>query len=337
MQASDAHNRPVMIGKYLAGKKILISGAAGYLATNLANMIRDVECVIVRLARPGTVLNRLHGLVRTEDIFSDVRDQSVWENALKNVDLVFHFAAQTSAYLSNRNPKADLDNNVLPMLHLLETCKRENRHPTVLFASTVTITGIPRQLPVDETHSDDPITIYDLHKLIAEQYLKQYSAEGVVQGASLRLANVYGPGPRSSRLDRGILNQMIRKALAGTPLTVYEPSDRLRDYVYISDVVHAFLAAAEHIEAINGQHFVIGSGKGHTLGQAINLVAERVALKTGKKVDITRVVPPSPQLPIEARNFVANPFRFGQLTGWKPNVHLIEGIDRTVEALLSES
>lgn len=317
-----------------AGKRILITGGAGYLATNLVGLLQDVDCHIVRLVRPGAVFAPVTGAAQIEQATGDVRDRATWERALADASIVFHFAAQTSAYVANEDPPADLDCNVVPMLNLLETCRKQGWRPTVLFSSAVTVAGIPSRLPVDETHADRPMTVYDLHKLMAEHYLKYYVNQGIVRGAVLRLANVYGPGPKSSRSDRGILNQMVRRAVAGEALTVYGQGDHLRDYLYVEDVALAFLEAAERIEAVNGRHFVVGSGKGCTIAQVLNLVADRVALRTGKRVAVTHVDPPFPQSPIEGRDFVADSRLFRQATGWQPRYSLSEGIDRTIEAFL---
>ncbi len=89
---------------------------------------------------------------------------------------------------------------------------QRGRRPIVLFAGTVTEAGIPSRLPVDEDAPDDPITIYDRHKLMAEQDLKAAAVNGDVRGATLRLANVYGPGARGQRADRDVLNRMIKTA-----------------------------------------------------------------------------------------------------------------------------
>jgi nucleoside-diphosphate-sugar epimerase len=322
------------ISQSLNAKYILVTGGAGYLATSLINLLKDEDCSIVRVDKPGASFVPMKGAAQVEDLTADVRELITWERTLEGIDIVYHFAAQTSAYAANENPPADLDINVMPILHLLETCRKKGYRPIVLFASTVTIAGIPSYLPVDETHPNNPTTIYDLHKLMAEQYLKMYVCRGIVRGAILRLANVYGPGPKSSRSDRGILNLMIRKALAGESLSVYKPGDQLRDYVYVEDVTRAFIEATQNIEAVNAQHYIIGSGKGHAIAETMNLVADRVALKTNKRVEVGLIDPPSPLLPIEARNFVANYQRFKKATGWQPSYSLIEGIDHTVESLL---
>jgi len=325
---------PEILHSTFSAKRILITGSTGYLASNLIGMLKDVDCHIVRLDLPGVFSPPTESISEIEDLTGDVRKQSTWESTLEGIDLVFHFAAQTSAYVSNNDPQADHESNVLPMLHLLETCRQNSYRPKILFSSTVTIAGLTENLPVNEMHPDNPITIYDLHKLMAEMYLKQYISQNLVDGAILRLANVYGPGPKSSRSDRGILNMMIRRALAGEPLTVYEPGDYLRDYVFVKDVVCAFIEAARNIKATNGKHFIIGCGQGYTITQAINIVADKVSLKIGRPVEVKLIDPPTPQLQIEARNFVADTKRFYETTGWQPCYMLSEGIERTIETFL---
>jgi len=316
------------------GKRILITGGAGYLASSLISLLKDVDCHIVRLGRTKERFAPVAGAARIEDVVADVREAAVWERALVDVAIVFHFAAQTSVYVANRDAVADLEANVIPMLHLLEASRRSGLKPIVLFSGTVTEAGIPSQLPVDESHPDNPVTVYDVHKLMAENYLKYYVAEGFVRGASLRLANVYGPGPKSSSADRGVLNLMILRALAGESVTVYGQGEQLRDYVFVDDVARAFVLAAAAIERTSGRHFVIGSGEGHTIAEAMATVCKSVAVKTGTKVPLIHLDPPHAQSPIEKRNFVADSQLFSRLTGWRARYSLSEGIDRTIEAIV---
>lgn len=320
----------------IVNRKLLFTGGSGYLATNLINSIKDTDCDIVRVARPGTRFVPAVGRARIEDVAGDVRELSVWMRLLRQIDVVFHLAAQTSVYVANENPIADMEVNVRPMLYLLETCRQQGWGPIVLFSGTATEAGLSLTLPVNESHPDNPITVYDLHKLMAEKYLKYYVSQRIVRGVTLRLANVYGPGPTSRSKERGVLNQMVRRALAGETLTIHGHGRHVRDYIYIDDVNRAFLAAVENIDRINGQHLVVGSGQAHTVVEALTLVADRVALKTGRRPPIRSVEPPQPRSPIESRNFVADSTRFSQATAWKPAVTLAEGIDRTIEAFLAE-
>jgi nucleoside-diphosphate-sugar epimerase len=325
-----------MVVEIFRGKKILVVGGAGYLATNLMQLLQDTDCHIVRLDRPGAKFSQITGKAQFQDIEGDIYNRSVWDMALAGVDTVFHFAAQTSMYMAEKYPLVDLNNNVVPMINLLEACRDMGIYITVLFSGTVTQVGITEELPVTEGQTDNPITIYDLNKLMAENYLKHYSRGGIVRGTVLRLANVYGPGPKSGSADRGVLNMMIRKALKGESLQVYGTGDYLRDYVYVEDVALAFLAAAANIDKVNGKHFVIGSGEGHTISKAINLVADRVALKTGHRTQVINVDPPRILSPIDVRNFVSDTSSFKVATGWRTSVSLVEGIDHTIDHFLNE-
>jgi len=319
---------------WFLGKNILVTGGGGFIAASLVKLLCATDCRIVRLLRLPAAAWPDSGRARIEDRVGDVRDPVLWQSLPDGIDVVFHLAAQTSTYEANRDPRADLDSNVLPLLLMLQACRERNISPAVICASTVTICGLPERLPVDENHPEAPITIYDLHKQMAENYLKYHARIGTVRGAALRLANVYGPGPRSSRADRGVLNQMVGRALCGEALTVYGRGEQLRDYVHVEDVARAFLAAAAHVDALNGGHCIIGRGEGYSIAQALQLVAERVAVRTGKLVAVTCVEPPAGLSPIEARNFVADTHRFTEATGWRAQHALPYGIDTLIESLI---
>jgi UDP-glucose 4-epimerase len=335
----NASNRlcadPEAVLAVFSGKRVLVTGATGFVGSNLVRLLCDVECDIVRVARRPAP--RIDGCpARFIDLAGDIRDAGIWPRALEGVDVVFHFAAQTSVAAAHADPDADRAANVLPLLHLLDACRRAGARPTVLSAGTVTQAGVPARLPVDENHPDQPATTYDAHKLMAENHLKYHASEGLVRGASLRLANVYGPGP-SGQPDRGILNTMIRKALAGETLTIYGSGEFLRDYLYVRDAALAFLAAATRIEALNAGHWVVGTGRGHTLVDAFHLVARRAARRTGRLVGVEHVQAPAPLSAIDARSFVADPSAFARATGWRARCALAGGIDRTIDSFLCES
>lgn len=316
-------------------KRIVVTGGSGYLAAGLLRLLGDSGCSFILLSRSALAFSYGEAPGHIQRIQADLREERTWEFLDRDIDAVFHFAAQTSVSVANENPISDAAANVLPMLHLLETCRRKQIRPAILFASTVTIAGVPRSLPVSESHPDQLLTVYDLHKKMAEDYLKYYVTREIARGAILRLANVYGPGPKSSSADRGVLNQMMAKAVRGDTLTVYGEGNQLRDYVFVDDVIKAFVAALECIDRINGEHFIIGSGTGHTISQAADKVARKAEAKTGRRVEIRQVPAPHPASAIEARNFVADISKFKKATGWKPVTELDRGIDVTIEYYLS--
>lgn len=321
---------------YYQKKKILVTGGAGYLASALVTLLSDINCQIVRLDQKQPLNIPRDKAANIIDLFGDVSIKETWEKALAGIDIVFHFAAQTGIYAADENPINDLNQNVLPMVYLLEACRRQKIRPVILFSGTVTESGMPAYLPVDETHPDNPITVYDLHKLIAEKYLKYYCRQNLVKGTILRLANVYGPGPKSSNSQRGILNLMVRKALQGEDLVLYGTGEYLRDYVYVQDAARAFLSAAVNIDKVNGNHYVIGTGKGTTLAEAFNLVVDKTFARTGRKIKINSIEPPAGLSLIEKRNFIADSRKFISATDWKVDYSLAEGIEAVIQSVLEE-
>jgi UDP-glucose 4-epimerase len=313
-------------------KVVLVTGAKGFIATNLVLRLGSTGCRVIRLLRESGPPDPAHS-PDVVDFFGDVTERSTWNRLPEKPDIVFHLAAQTSAYSAELNPAADWHANALPMLHLLETCREHGWHPGIFFAGSATQYGVPQRIPVDETHVDRPVTIYDHHKIVAEAYLQSYVRRGLVDGATLRLPNVYGPGPVSSKKDRGVLNLMMRRALEGKVLTLYGTGRQIRDYLFVTDAVDAFIEAAAHTNVVNGQHFVVGSGKGHSLAQAFRAVAERATLLTGIPVEVVHVDPPPGLSPIEDRDFVADNSQFHAATKWSAQVALLEGIDFTLKVM----
>lgn len=324
------------LSEFYKNKHILITGASGYIAWNLIRELTQFECSIVCLSRNTKKIEKQKGKANVKFIEGSYQDKDIYLKAVNNINIVYHLASQTSVYEAEKNPSADYEANVLPMQLLLEACRKSETCPIIIFSGTSTQCGMPDKLPVDESEVDNPITTYDFHKLQAERWLKFYTRQSWVKGVSLRLTNVYGPGPKSSSVDRGILNMMIQKALRGEDLTIYGSGEHIRDYVYIEDIVSAFLSVPIHINETKGKHFVLGSGVGTTIHDAIELVGELISKHTGKKVVVKSVGPPSGLLPIEFRNFVADISQFSAVTGWKPAFRLSEGIDVTIASNLPE-
>ncbi|HAZ07879.1 MAG TPA: hypothetical protein DCZ01_04990 [Elusimicrobia bacterium] len=313
---------------WYGGKTVVVSGASGYIAASLVERLAGVAAKVVRLSR-----RTLPPLDGCSDMTGDYADPEFWRRALLGADVVFHLAAQTSFYKAASDPDADFQANVLPMRALLEPCRRAARRPFIVFAGSVTQAGLPRRMPSDGSEQDEPITVYDLHKLLAEKLLEGYARQGLARGATLRLSNVYGPGPGSSSSDRGILNAMLARALRGERLSVYGTGEAVRDYLYIDDISAAFLAAGGGADALNGRRFVLGSGRGVSLLESFRLAAARVEAATGARVEVACVPEPPGLSPIESRKFTADASAFRAATGWSAKIPLEEGLDLTIAAL----
>ena len=159
------------------------------------------------------------------------------------MDYVFHLAAKEYFYRSEYDPEQDLQFNALPILRLLEVCRVQTYRPKIVFASSANLFGLVDTLPVNEDNRDNPLTMWAVHKLTAENYLRLYAQQFGIQSITLRLANVYGPTARWSVMDRVVINKVIAKALDGEALVTYANQSCVRDYVFLDDVVSAFMLA----------------------------------------------------------------------------------------------
>ena len=323
---------------YFEGKRILITGGGGFLGSSVTKKLSSVSCYIRLLDLRNPDLSYLTNCrAKIVVTIADITQESTWKKAIKDIDIIFHFAAQTNLSVATKEPVKDLSINLLPIVRLIQTCQTSNIWPDILFSGTVTQVGLTKIWPVNEDFIDRPITVYDIDKLSAEKYLFYYADQLQGRSCVLRLCNLYGPGPKTSSADRGILNMMIQRAIIGEPLTVYGKGNFVRDYFFIDDVVNAFLTAATKMTHVSGHHFILGTGVGHSIKEMMQMIASGVKEKRGSRVLIKHVKLPLDLSPIESRNFIADYSRFQKAVGWKPEVMLKEGIERTIDYYLNSN
>jgi nucleoside-diphosphate-sugar epimerase len=305
----------------LKGKSAVVTGASGYIGSALVDALVKHSCKVIRVSRDD-----MAPLPNTKTIKADVRTPNTWVEIVEHADIIYHLAGNTSVYDAAKNPDESLNSTLLPLNHLIKAVQKLRSKPRVVFASTATVYGLTPKCPVAETFVPKPVTVYDLHKLFAEKQLALATQQDVLEGVSLRLANVYGPSINMSLAnDRGILNRVANMALEGKDLLVYGDGSYVRDYIYISDVVNAFLFAGVS-PTLSGQSFNIASGIGTTVKQAFVLAANQASRITGRMVDVRCVSWPEGIAQIEFRTFTADIARYTGATGWKPLVNLEDGI-----------
>jgi len=313
-----------------AGKTVFVTGGTGYLGSALVACLRQTTTAsVVRVTRQPRWVE-----VSGPCLNADLQSEEGWREIVGRADIIFHLAGNTSVDEAARHPADSLRSTVLPLVHLTTAAGDLRRRPRVVFASTATVYGLADRLPVSEDAAPCPVTTYDLHKLWAEQHLALASRQGLLDGVSLRLANVYGPSPvQATSADRGVLNRMARSALRGEDLRLYGAGDYLRDYVYIDDVVQAFAMVGQD-PRVNIGVFNVASGTGTTVRDAVCLLAERASQMTGMRSRVSGVPWPSTSEAIECRQFTASIDRIAATFGWRPTVVLREGLDRLLNQLL---
>jgi UDP-glucose 4-epimerase len=305
----------------LNGKTVVVTGASGYIGSVLVDALVKYSCRVTRVSRVDLV-----PLADVKTIKADVRNADTWTEIVGQADIIYHLAGNTSVYEAAKNPAESLISTLLPLNFLVKAARERQCKPRVVFASTATVYGLTPHCPVAESVEPKPITVYDLHKLFAEQQLALATQQGVLDGVSLRLANVYGPSTSvSSADDRGILNRVTATALQGKDLMVYGDGNYLRDYVYITDVVNAFLFAGVSPQ-LGGQSFNVASGFGTTVKQAFELAATQAGEITSQPIEVNCVAWPADAASIEFREFTADIEKYKTATGWNPFINLKEGI-----------
>jgi nucleoside-diphosphate-sugar epimerase len=317
------------------GATVLVTGGTGYIGSALARRIGPACRRLVILGRRATCdLAFLGADVGAEYVSGDVARQETWDGLLDGVNVVFHLAAFEHAHGSAHDPQRDLSVNALSVLHLLEACRALANPPRIVLASSANVFGAVPRLPVDEDVPERPLTLFGVHKLTAERYVQTYAARGV-PGVALRLANVFGPSARPELRQRVVVNRLIGQALASGPLRLFENRACRRDYLYVDDALSAFLAAGVEPGVTDGRAFVVGSGVGRRIEDAVGVVAERVSARTGRPVEV--IEDRSVRIdPSERREFVADAGRFAEATGWRAQVSFVDGVDSTIESLLAQ-
>lgn len=304
-----------------SGKTVAVTGASGYIGFALVDALLKYSCRVLRVTRGNAPF-----IPGCELISGDIREENVWGQIAKEADIIFHLASNTSLNFAEIDPINSLCSTLIPFHHMIKYAKFFGRKPRVVFASTATVYGLASYFPVDENVSPRPISTYDLHKLYAEKQIEMATEQGVLEGVSLRLSNVYGPSVgKSSSSDRGILNKLTAMAFKGIDLTLFGDGKNIRDYVYIDDVVGAFLLAGVSDQVI-GKSFNVGSGVGISLRGAFDLVAAEVSKLSGTSINVCNKAWPENTPLIEKRDFVANINLFKNLTGWTPSVSFKRGV-----------
>jgi UDP-glucose 4-epimerase len=310
-------------------KKILVIGSNGYIASNLVSKLINYNCELTLLdLQSNSSFNFNSCNAKVSEVIGDIKNSNIWKKVLNEIDIIFYLAAKTNIYESIANPNEFYEINVKPIITMLEFCKNQKLKPSIVFSGTVTVYGLTNELPVNESCSENPLTIYDLHKLIVEKYLKYYSNNYGIKSVSLRLANVYGPGPSSKSSGRGVLNMMINKAINKEDLTIYGEGNFVRDYIYVDDVINAFLLSAVHIEKLKSRFFIISTGNANTVNEAFQMIANNTFRDF--KLKVKNIDSPKGISILESRNFVGNSSSFSNLTGWIPKTNLFDGINKTI-------
>lgn len=319
-----------MIADSLRGSRVLITGGLGFIGSNLARRLlevgADVLLVDSMIPEYGANVANIAGLeaVLTVNI-ADVRDVHSLPYLVRDRDVIFSLAGQTSHVDSMSDPYTDLEINCRAQLSLLEACRVANPGARVVFASTRQIYGRPEYLPVDERHPIHPVDVNGINKTAGEWYHLLYGQVYGIPVCVLRLTNTYGPRMRVKDARQTFLGYWLRQIVAGEEIAVFGDGTQKRDFNYVDDAVDAFLLAATRDEAI-GKVYNLGDSEVVSL---LDLAKKLVELNGGGSF---KVVPfPDDRKAIDIGDYYGDFRRIKDDLGWQPRVRLDEGLRRSID------
>ena len=320
MQTDDAARDRLM------GRRVLITGGLGFIGSTLAIRLVEAGALVTLIdslvPEYGGNIHNVAGIAdRVRINISDVRDPFSFAHLVRDQEVLFNLAGQTSHMDSMTDPKTDLDINCAAQLSILEACRRHNPGVRLVFASTRQIYGRPRYLPVNEEHPLQPVDVNGVNKLAGENYHILYQQVHGIPTTVLRLTNVIGPRMRIRDARQTFVGIWIRNLIEGKPIEVWGGS-QLRDLLDVEDCVDAFLMAAVNPAAV-GQIYNVGSPESISLA---DLGREVVAANGGGEI-ITREYP-ADRKRIDIGDYCTDATKISAELGWTARTPLSRTLAR---------
>ncbi|MFB6132287.1 MAG: NAD-dependent epimerase/dehydratase family protein [Halanaeroarchaeum sp.] len=300
------------------GQRVLVTGGAGFIGSNLANALAESnEVVVVDDLYLGTEANL--------DDAVEFHEQSVLEDDLPaDVDVLFHLAALSSMAMHEEDPQRGARVNVEGFVNAVEQYRRHGGD-TVVYATTSSIYG-DRTEPSPESMDVKARTGYEASKLARERYAEYYANYHDVSMAGLRYFSVY-QGYEGAEAHKGeyanIIAQFADDVAHGRSPEIYGDGTQTRDFTHVDDVVDATILAAEH--ELSGIYNV-GTGEQHDF----ETVVEMINAELGTDVEPTYVENPIPE-DVYVHDTMADATKIRDETGWEPSIGFAEGVAEVCE------
>jgi UDP-glucose 4-epimerase len=302
--------------------RILVTGGAGFIGSHIVDQCvaagHEVAIVDSLWEEGGGKGENLNPKARFfhVDITDEARLQSIFDEIRPEV--VSHQAAQHSVAISTRDPRLDARVNVLGLLNVLTNCTRAGTRK-IIFASSGATYGTPARLPIDEEVPQRPESPYGITKMVAEYYLRYWQEANNLTYTALRYGNVYGPR-QDPNGEAGVIAIFAKRFLDHNTVRIDWDGEQKKDYVYVEDVARANLLAIEHGD---NDIFCLGTGR----AASVNELYQVLAKITGYKPEVVR----APKRPGDIYLAYFDYSKAERVLGWKPQVTLEEGIEKTVE------
>ena len=309
--------------------KYLVTGGAGFIGSNIVEgLLKNRESVrIIDNLSTGNIHNLDNFRSEIEFIEGDIRDLSMIQKAMNNIEIVFHQAALPSVPRSIENPVASNDSNISGTLNVL-LAARDNKVKRVIYAGSSSAYGDTPTLPKQEDMTPHPLSPYALTKLTGEYYCKIFSSVYGLETLTIRYFNVFGPRQNPASQYAAVIPKFIESLLKDQPPTIYGDGEQSRDFTYIENVVSANILASK-AKKTSGEIVNVATSTRTTINQLF------YTLKDLLEKDINPIYGEAQKG--DVKHSLADITRARKILGYKPVVNLEAGLKRTIDWMKSLS
>lgn len=304
----------------------LVTGADGFIGSHLTETLLAAGYRVRALSQYNS-FNNWGWLddIRHPDleiVSGDVRDPNFCRELVRGADTVFHLAALIAIPYSYVAPDSYVDTNIRGTLNMLQAVKAEGCS-RLMVTSTSEVYGTARYVPIDELHPRQPQSPYSATKIgadaLAESFYNAFDLPVVI----VRPFNTYGP--RQSA--RAIIPTIISQIAAGKEVIKVGDLSPTRDFNYVTDTARGFLAIAKApLQSVIGQEINIATNSEITMADTLRTIAELMDWHGRYEVDPERLRPSRS----EVRRLWGDNAKIRNLTDWRPQVDIREGLSRTI-------
>lgn len=309
----------------VSGQRIVVTGGAGFVGSNMVGRLlkEGARVVVLDDFYTGTTENLPAGDANLEVVRGSVTEYELVRDVVKGAAIVFHEAAR-NIIVSTRNPREDYEVNIGGTLNVL-LAARETGVPRTVYASSASVYGNPRYLPINEDDATNMLSPYAVSKFAGENYCKAFYESYGLSVAAVRYSNVYGTRQRPDNPYCGVIAKFFESAMKNEAPRIHGDGEQTRDFTYIDDVVEATLLAGVSSKA-EGQVYNVGTGRETT----INQLARMIIRITGAEAEPAYV----DRRDIDnIRRRVVNIEKIRRELRWVPSVIIEEGLRRTYQWL----
>ena len=313
---------------YLKDKHVLVTGADGFIGSHLVEALLQQGCKV----RAFVYYNSFNSwgwldslpeeVIEKIDVFpGDVRDPNGVRKAMEDIDIVFHLAALIGIPFSYHSPDSYVDTNIKGTLNVLQAA-REIQASRVLVTSTSEVYGTAKKVPIDEVHPYQGQSPYSATKIAADKISESFFRSFGVPVTIVRPFNTYGP--RQSA--RAVIPTVIVQLLTGSKEIKLGSLHPTRDLTYVKDTVEGFIQIAASDRTI-GEEINIATQTEISVGDLASKIIEMIDPQAVIALDTSRLRPEKS----EVERLIGSNDKIKELTGWRPEYLLDEGLKETIE------